>query len=278
MKKRDRFTRSIKIFGFLYFAFNFLIFIVLSILCTYTILKYQEVSMVWGYLLIPVLGMLSGYWIRTEKYGRTRSLIIVISLVCSSAFFYFAFVVGPQMDELKAEKFKKIHTENKRVLDEPTQRFFLGLYAGDINIVKEMLAKGVNVNSVNQTSQTPLHVTQNADIAKTLIAAGGNVSAVDDTGATPIFNKEVPIAGLLLDAGADIEARNENGNTPLLSYVYSGYLEGVKFLLSRGADINVCNADKHSALYIAKHFHPNTDLVRFLKKANVQACEKDLDN
>ncbi|SHJ99326.1 hypothetical protein SAMN02745165_03710 [Malonomonas rubra DSM 5091] len=104
--------------------------------------------MVWGYLLIPVLGMLSGYWIRTEKYGRTRSLIIVISLICSSAFFYFAFVVGPQMDELKADKFQKTHAENKSMIGEPTQRLFLSSCAGDINIVKEILAKGVNFNSL----------------------------------------------------------------------------------------------------------------------------------
>jgi hypothetical protein len=273
MTEPGRFTKPLKIFGFLYFSFNCLIFVVIAILAIYTTVKYRQFSPAWIYLLIPGIGILSGYWIRTGKYGWTRSLIIAVSLVCSSIFLFIAFVAGPQMDTLKAEKFKKMHADQNHPLDGPTKRMFFGVYAGDINIVKEQLAKGVDVNAINETRQTALHVTQNADIARFLIEAGANVHARDDMGMTPIFNKEVSIAGMLLEAKADIEARSAKGNTLFLWYTYSGYLDGIKFLVSKGADVNACNVDQHNALDIAEHFHANSETLTYLQTLNIQNCK-----
>jgi Ankyrin repeat len=273
MTTPGRFSKPLKIFGFLYFAFNFVIFVVICILAIYTTGKYRQFSPAWIYLLIPGIGMLSGHWICTGKYGWARSLVMAVSLVCSSAVLFIAFVAGPQMDELKAEKFKKMQADQKHLLDEHTERMFLGVYAEDINTVKEQLAKGVDVNALNKTKQTALHVTQNADIARLLIARGTNIHARDDMGMTPIFNKEVPIAGMLLDAGADIDAKSAEGNTLFLWYTYSGYLDGINFLVARGADVNACNADQHNAVDIAKHFHPNSDIIKYLQTLNIQDCK-----
>ncbi|MCD6580933.1 MAG: ankyrin repeat domain-containing protein [Desulfuromusa sp.] len=263
-----------KIFGSLYFALNCLIFITIFILAIYTSGKYLQFSPGWIFLLFPGIGMLSGYWIRTGRYGWTRSLIIAVSLLCSIIFLFIAFVAGPQLEKLEAEKVAKIQKIQKIELDKKVEQMFLGVYGGDLEIVKKQLAKGVDVNVVNETRQTALHVTQHVDIAQLLIERGANIHAKDDTGATPIFNKEIEITTLLLDAGVDINSRNEKGNTLLIRYTYAGYVEGIKFLVARGADINSCNLDHHNAMDIAEHFQPNTTAIRYLQTLNIQPCAK----
>lgn len=270
MLKQGKALRLFKILGFLYFTFNFLIFITIFILAFYTSCKYQQFSPGWIYLLFPAIGMLSGYWIHAGRYSWARSLIIAISVASSAVFLFIAFVSGPQLDNLKAEKLKQIQATQQHQLDEKTDRLFLGVYGGDINIVKEQLAKGVDVNTINETGQTALHVTQNADIARLLIQHSANMNALDDLGTTPIFNKEVEIAEILLNAGVDIDSRNDKGNTLLIRYTYAGYLKGIKFLVTRGADVNTCNNDKQNAMDIAEHFHPNTDTLRYLQSLNLQ--------
>jgi hypothetical protein len=265
-------TKAFKIFGFLYFIFNFLIFIAIFILAIYTSVKYQQFSSGWMLVLLPSIGMLSGYWLRSGKYGWLRSVIIAVSFVFTLALLFIAFVSGPQLDKLKAEKFKQMHAEQENQLDESTDRLFLGVYGGDIEIVKQQLAKGVDVNATNETEDTALHVTQNAEIARLLIKHGANIHAKNDLGTTPIFNKDIEIAEILLDAGVDINSRTEKGNTLLMRYTYSGYLDGIKFLLERGADVNACNSDKQNALDIAEHFQPNTDTLRYLQSLHLKKC------
>lgn len=262
----------LKIFGFLYFLFHLLIFITIFILAAYTSGKYLQFSPGWIFLIFPGGGMLSGYWLRTGQYGWLRSVIIAVSFVCTLVFLFIAFVSGPQLDKLKAEKFKTNQTGQQLHPDAETGRMFLGVYGDDIKIVTEQLDKGVDVNAINETEQTALHVTQNADIARLLIQQGADVNARDDLGSTPIFNKEIEIAGILLDAGVDIDFKNENGNSLLMYYTYAGYLEGIKFLVARGADVNVCNNDKQNALDIAMHFQPNSDTLRYLQSLDIGKC------
>ena len=247
-------------------------FIAIFILALYTSGKYLQFSPGWIFLLVPAIGIFSGYWIRTGKYGWARILVITLSFICSAAFLFIAFVAGPQLETLQAEQFAKMQASQKVTLDKNTERMFLGVYGGDVKVVKEQLAKVVDVNAVNETRQTPLHVTQNVAIARLLIEHGADINAKDDTGTTPIFNKEIEIAEILLKAGVDINGRNEKGNTLLIRYVYAGYLEGVKFLVARGADINSCNFDRHNAIDIAEHFHPDSDVVRYLQTLNIQKC------
>lgn len=192
-----------------------------------------------------------------------------LSLLCSVAFLFISVVPGLPADTVDQEQsMTSQEADSKNV-----QQFFDGVYSEDIAIIKEQLNNGVDVNAVNDTQQTALHVTQNAGVARLLIERGGDIHAKDDTGMTPIFNKAVEIAAILLDAGADINARSEKGNTPFSWYTYSGYLDGLRFLVSRGADVNACNTDNQNALKIAQHFHPNTDVLEYLQTLDIQSCK-----
>lgn len=60
---------------------------------------------------------------------------------------------------------------------------------GDINKVKELVAKGADVNIKDSFESTPLHFAlrkQNYDIAKLLIEKGADVNVKDKEGKTPL--------------------------------------------------------------------------------------------
>ncbi len=272
MAKLNKTSKSLKVLSIIYFIFNFIIFAAFFALCFGTSLHNQLFSSSWIFLSIPALGMFCAHWIYNRKLNGIKTLLLAVSLICSVAILYIAFVTAPQMDKLKEKKFQKSQAQQQHPLNQETERMFLGLYAGDVEIVKVQLSKGVDVNVRNETQQTPLHVTQNATIAKLLIENGADLSAENDLGDTPIFNKEIQIAEILLDAGADINLKNRKNNTLLIRYTYAGYLEGIKFLVSKGADINTCNSDRQNALDIVKHFHPNSDTLRYLQSLNIHNC------
>lgn len=273
MTSSKKYKKILGIFGILYFFGNFVFFAAILFLAIATSRDSQQLFPSALLSLFPGIGMLSGYWIRAGKYGWARSFVIAISLVVTAVGLYIAFVTGPQLDTLKAEKFAKLQKQKQTQLDEDTQRLFLGIYSGDIGIVKEQLKKGVAVSVRNETRQTPLHITQDTEIARLLIELGADVNATDDMGMTPISNKEIEIATLLLAAGADVNARGEKGNTPFLWYSYSGYLDGLKLLVNSGADITACNDDNNNAFNIAEHFQPNTESFRYLSTLKIPACK-----
>lgn len=259
---KGKLSKLVKVFGFLYFLFNCMIFTVICIMLIYTMIKTPQFSPGWILLIFPGVGIFAGRWIRVGKYGWWRSIIIALSLICSAAVLFIAFVAGPQL-----EKIKKGHAAvdlKAKSLDKDVERMFLGVYTGDINIVKEQLDKGVYVNAKSVAGETPLHAARNKDIIKLLISRGADITALDDSGMTPIFHKEVEDAKILVEAGADINAKSNNDSTLLLWYTYSGYMEGVKYMVSLGIDENIKNSDGQTAYDIAENF-AHFELLEYLK-------------
>jgi len=130
--------------------------------------------------------------------------------------------------------------------------------SGEIEVVKEFLDQGGNVNLQDEPGMTPLHHAVNSDwkgknfeMIKFLIDRGADAKAIDDTHHTPLHlasNKET--AELLMDAGADVNAKTQRtGETPLYaaarnaaqgaSKSYDIYLALAKVLIDKGADPNV---------------------------------------
>lgn len=69
----------------------------------------------------------------------------------------------------------------------------------------------------DENTYTPLHAAASwghAEILRYLVAKGGNINTVDGDGETPLFVVETTeMARIVLDLGGDIAHRNEEGNT-----------------------------------------------------------------
>ena len=161
-----------------------------------------------------------------------------------------------------------------------TDDFFEAVRLGDIKDMKHLLAQGVDVNSINSDGQTGLHlaaVQGCAEAAVVLIDSGANKNARDRSGNTPeddarrvhlhyvgnFFRDYKPhdnhlisrklveavragdelMALNLIDMGADTNYFSDMSQCRPLHYaVWANNQRMVGFLLSHGADRNVCNS------------------------------------
>jgi hypothetical protein len=266
--------KFLKIFGALYFLLNLIFFVAMTVLTVGAAEEHAFVFSDFICLAVPLLGMIAGFWFYVGRPGWIKKLLIGVSLLCTGVTLFISFGITPQLEKLKKEQAADNGTAQSSVVDKAVERLFLGVYSDNIAIVIEQLAKGVDVNARNKTGETPLHVTQDPAIAKLLIEYGADINARDDLGMVPVFNKELPTAKVLFAAGTDINIRSERGNTLLIWWAYSGYLEGMKYLVEHGIDINACNIDYHNALDIAEELQPNNDALNYLQTLNIQPCPK----
>lgn len=251
MKINLKLSRFLKIFGFLYLIVHAIVVIAVTIFI-FEARANAPANPGFILILIPALGVFAGYYIWKGQYNWWRNIIIAISVLIMGVVLFIALVATPEIKKInKADA----ALESKLVkLDKDIERMFLGVYSGDVNIVKEQLAKNVFVDARNENSSTALHVAQNKEIIELLILKGADVNALDAYKMTPMFNKEVHRTKILVEAGADIHLKSDKGNTPLMWYCYSGYMEGIQYMLSLGADINTQNIDGQTAYDIAEHF------------------------
>jgi ankyrin repeat protein len=130
----------------------------------------------------------------------------------------------------------------------------LHLAADDAAKTRLLLDAGANVDAVSQAGRTPLLVAASAstgaDVVRQLVAKGADVNVADTSGVTPLIaaanadNREV--VDLLLARGADVHARARTGqpSTPLMAAAVNGNIALVRTLLSRKPDLTVVSADR----------------------------------
>ena len=255
MKADGKLSKLLKIVGLLYLVGHSIVFITVGILI---FSARQNAPANPGYILIlfPALGIFAGYCIWKGKYSWWRNIIIGVSLLILGVVLFIAFVAAPTMEKIHKED--AILETKLLQIDEDVQRMFLGVYTGDVNVVREQLDKGVDVEVRNEGGSTALHAAQNENVINLLIERGADVNALNPSRMTPMFNKEVKNVKILLAAGADINAKSYEGNTLFLWYTYSGYLEGLKFLAAQGVDVHACNEDNQSAVDLEEYLHHET--------------------
>jgi ankyrin repeat protein len=140
---------------------------------------------------------------------------------------------------------------------------------GHLDIVKELIQRGANVNAVGDWGygMTPLVVAaarKRTDIMVELINAGADVNFKNRKGKTALFNAcehgDEQVAILLLKSGADT---NIGMPTPLWLAARAGLTNLVKELCYHGADVNVrCGIE--SPLEIAAYHNRHGEVVQFL--------------
>ena len=107
-----------------------------------------------------------------------------------------------------------------------------------------------------------------------MIDKGADVNLKEnDFGMTPLYFQEVAIAQLLCKAGADINSKAQKGITPLMWHTYNNFLEGVKFLVVQGAQVNIVNGEDSTALDIALRFG-YAELAEYLKSVGAKTAEE----
>ena len=141
-------------------------------------------------------------------------------------------------------------------LDPYSSPLHIAAQKGDEDVVRRLIADGVNVDAKDYYGKTSLHVTAetgHAEVAALLIEAGADLEAITplsnrgfrDTGSTPLlltaFWGYTSVAEVLINSGADVNARVNGGFkkwTVLLSAASNGQEGVAELLIANGADIN----------------------------------------
>ena len=134
---------------------------------------------------------------------------------------------------------------------------FLALRGGSAKAVQALLEHSdTRIDSTNAVGETPLMMAAlraNVEAMRTLMARG---AAVDRPGWTPLhYAASSPSAApvkLLLERGAAVDARSPNGNTALMLAARYGSEDSVALLLAKGADRKLRNDRNQTAADTAR--------------------------
>jgi ankyrin repeat protein len=130
---------------------------------------------------------------------------------------------------------------------------------GTVEDVRDLIAKGVDVNQTDEQGNTPLH---------TLLAIQSSMDDID---------KKVEPVRTLLTHGANVNAVNRNGDTPLIIAVSSFVCrpELVQAILAGKPNINAVNSQGQTALIAAAGNVAYQDIITLLLNAGADAKLED---
>ena len=156
---------------------------------------------------------------------------------------------------------------------------------GNIEVVKQHLTDGVDVNSRGKNEWTPLHYAAeqgHKEITELLIGKAADVNARDKYGVTPLYKAadwgHREILELLITKGADVNKRNILGETALNSAIAFKQPEIAEILRKHGGKTS---EELKVSESVAKAAKPETDpaeLLRTLMERRMQDTRKNGSN
>ncbi len=151
--------------------------------------------------------------------------------------------------------------------------FYAAVDEENIEIVKYLLTRGADVHELNGvnnlTALFPAANNGNLDIANVLIDAGININAKDNEGLSAIYeafdNKQIAMIKFLISKGADVNNQeSEKGMTMLHEAIINGLTDIAKALIDApDIDLNKKNKAGYASLYMASESN-NEDIVKYL--------------
>ncbi len=153
----------------------------------------------------------------------------------------------------------------------------------DINIIKELLANGADLNA-NIYGDPLLFVATylgNIQVIQTLIDNGAEINKANKYGITPLFvaveANNMDITQLLLNNNANVNVTNQFNQTPLMSAVLKYNQQLMKILIWAGADMNIKDKAHMSALDYARSFD-DTNMLEGLLNEKYTYDKHQLEN
>ncbi|MBP5427325.1 MAG: ankyrin repeat domain-containing protein [Clostridiales bacterium] len=147
---------------------------------------------------------------------------------------------------------------------------------GHLDVVKYLLDKGSDIESKGQGDYTPLYVASynnKVEVAKYLLENGANVNACDMYHNSILSNttSNAEIVELLLEYGADIESYDSIGFKPLHNACLLGSVDSVKLLLEHGANVEDKTLNNQESIHLIQNKEKAYLLLKYGADINVKS-------
>ena len=151
--------------------------------------------------------------------------------------------------------------------------FIAAIQTNNIDAVKALLKKGVDVNEPAYTTKTPLHYashSRNKEILKLMMTEGADLEAKTEQGFTPLSYavglNHPDNCRILLEAGADVDGIDNWKRTGLNVAASQGLTDATVVLLEFDANVNTLDVWNWSALDVAEEYE-NFDIAELIIEA-----------
>lgn len=151
--------------------------------------------------------------------------------------------------------------------------------SGNFELVKQLIAKGVNINGKNNLGNTPIALAschEHLDIVKFLLDLKADVNVLCSCNYTALHwaGNNLEINKLLIENKADPNVVNCSGWTPFRYAIARGNIEVVKLLYENGATLRPYDDIELTNVCGSKPFIEQFPVIKYLieHEGNINAC------
>jgi len=208
-------------------------------------------------------------------------LLVIVPILSAKAQEILKAAADGEMDKLKG--MIEADTEQMGATDGAGRAaIHFAANGGHTEIVKFLVAKGVDKDLRTRADTTPLHyaaLNGHIEIVRLLISEGANLEIKNTQTATPLYfaamKGHTEVLKYLIEKGAVVDALDREEGTPLHAAAQSGHLESVRLLIEKGADKNKIDTNGRSAMHFACQ-NGNREIIALLKDNGLTWGDPDL--
>ncbi|MCJ1435453.1 hypothetical protein MMC27_004826 [Xylographa pallens] len=147
---------------------------------------------------------------------------------------------------------------------------------GDSQKIQILLEYGANSNLADRQNNSPLHYSKTAKCSEMLLCHGADILSRNCWGATALHtvcraSGDLSLLSFLLTSGANPNLCDHDGQTPLHDAALKSNTACIDSLIAHGADVNLTNLSGDSPLRFALMFNAHDSLCSMIKSPTSQA-------